>query len=87
LRGEKFELKHGYVAVKWRSPEDIKAGKTIKQALEDEEEFFKDSEYAEIGHPQGIKYLSQKISGLMQDKIEETFKTIESKIRGTLGSK
>ena len=36
LRGEEYQLKYGYVAVKGRSQQDIKEGKTIKDALIEE---------------------------------------------------
>ena len=60
LKGEEYQLKHGYVAIKGRSQQDIKDGKTIKDALEDEKKYFEDHpDYKAIAQHQGIKHLSK----------------------------
>ena len=81
LKGEEYQLKYGYVAVKGRSQQDIKEGKTIKDALIEEKKYFENSpDYSEIAHLQGIKYLSNKISKLMQKHIEKSLPDIRNKI-------
>lgn len=81
LKGEEYQLKHGYVAVKGRSQQAIKDGKTVKDALADEKKYFEDSpDYCKIAHLQGIKFLSNKISKLMQRHIEKSLPDIRSKI-------
>ena len=81
LKGEEYQLKHGYVAVKGRSQQDIKDGKTVKDALAEEKKYFDDSpDYSKIAHLQGIKFLSKKISTLMQRHIEKSIPDIRNKI-------
>ena len=81
LKGEEYQLKYGYVAVKGRSQQDIKEGKTIKDALIEEKKYFENNpDYSEIAHLQGIKYLSNKISKLMQKHIEKSLPDIRNKI-------
>ena len=43
LKGKEQQLKHGYVAVQCRSQDDIENGMTIKDCLEREENFFKNT--------------------------------------------
>ena len=81
LKGEEYQLKHGYVAVKGRSQQDINDGKTVKDALAEEKKYFENSPYySQIAHLQGIKFLSKKISKLMQRHIEKSIPDIRNKI-------
>ena len=87
LKGKEYQLKQGYVAVKGRSQQDIKDGKTIKHALAEEKKFFRENpDYSDISEKQGIKYLSNKISALMQKRIEKCLPNIQNKITSKLNS-
>ena len=44
LRGNKYPLKNGYIAVKWRSQDDSDKGITLEQSLKQEKEFFMEAE-------------------------------------------
>lgn len=78
LKGEEFKLKHGYVAVKGRSQQDIKDDKTIKDAQKDETEYFQKSEdYSDIARYQGIKHLKHILSKLLTIHICERLTKIK----------
>ena len=55
LRGFKYPLKNGYIAVKWRSQKDSEDGVTLEQSLKEEKDFFMESDaYGDIADTQGI---------------------------------
>ena len=89
LQGEKFKLKHGFVAVKWRSPNDIKNKLSIRDWLCEEEDFFRNKEngYSEIAHQQGIRFLREKASDLLKNHLINYLPKIQKDIKGNFDFK
>ena len=83
LQGEKFKLKHGFVAVKCRSLNDIKNKLSIRDLMREEENFFRNKEngYSEIAHQQGIRFLREKISELLKNHLLKYLPKIQKDIK------
>lgn len=78
LCGDSYPLKLGYIGVKCRNHEENTKGKTIKQALKDENDYFKENpNYKDICAGQGIEYLSKKLSTILHIHILSKLPEIE----------
>ncbi|CAI2359390.1 unnamed protein product [Moneuplotes crassus] len=85
INGTKYKLKHGYIGVKCRSQDDNNKGKTIKDSLEDEKNFFRTHpDYKDIAHTQGTSVLAQKLSVLLGEHIKKHLPFIQEKIHENL---
>ena len=63
LSGRVYPLKLGFIGVVNRSQQDINAGLPMKDALDNETEFFKNhSAYRNIAHRNGTKYLAKTLN-------------------------
>ena len=82
LKGEEYELAHGFVGVKCRSQKDNINNKSISFALEEEKEFFrKHPIYKDISDSQGIGVLASKLSKLLTSHIRKCLPKIEELIK------
>lgn len=85
LKGDEVDLHHGFVAVKGRSQDQILAGMTISEALEDEAEYFEDhEEYSQLSNAHevlGIPALVNKISTIMNKHIKKSLPSIIEEIK------
>lgn len=63
LTGRVYPLKLGFIGVVNRSQQDINSGKSMKEALEYESEFFRThASYRNIAHKNGTKYLARTLN-------------------------
>ena len=63
LTGRVYPLKLGFIGVVNRSQQDINSNKSMKEALEDEAEFFRThAAYRNIAHKNGTKYLARTLN-------------------------
>ena len=67
LKGDNYQLGHGYCAVILRSDKDIEQGKTIDDKMSEEEEFFKKHHLK----PSGVMEMRKMISNLQFNKIKD----------------
>jgi len=85
LTNNEFPLKHGYIAVKNRSPKDIKDGMLVKAALKNEEEWFSNHNvYRSYPLLWGSKRLSERLSELLSKQIVNSLPDIKKEISKTL---
>ena len=75
LTGQVYPLKLGFIGCVNRSQQDINAEKNMRDALESENEFFKNHPaYRNIAHKNGTKYLartSNHVSSYLEYRITE----------------
>jgi len=83
LLGQEVSLRLGYVGVKLRSQQDIKTGKPIQVALEDEKQYFaKHPVYSTMGPGYtGTKTLSDKLTKILYTHIKYNLPEIIKEIR------
>lgn len=85
LEGHALPLKLGYIGVKNRSQAEINAGKSIRDGLESEEEYFRSHpEYSRIAGRMGTKHLTQVLSQLLHAHIREAMPALRAKISDML---
>ncbi|OII75132.1 dynamin family protein [Cryptosporidium andersoni] len=84
LHGEDVPLRLGYIGVKNRSSADLKIGKTIKEALEDEMEFFTSHPIYRALTPEllGTKNLVTKLTKVLFRHIKTFLPDIKREING-----
>lgn len=82
LLGQEVHLRLGYVGVKLRSQQDIKSGKAIQVALEDEKQYFaKHPVYSTMGPGYtGTKTLSDKLTKILYTHIKYNLPDIVKEI-------
>jgi len=81
LKGEVVPLRLGYIGVKNRSQEDINNGKTIRNALRDEEKFFTNHPvYRPMSSQLGSRYLGEKLNTILVNHIKRTLPSIKQEI-------
>jgi len=85
LQNEEIPLRYGYVAVKGRSNQDIKAGMTIKEGLQLEREFFeRHPVYKNVDNPRetlGVDALTYKLTNILNKHIKKNLPTIVQVIK------
>lgn len=85
LSGKLVKLKHGFIGVKCRSQDDNNKGKTIKQALAEERQFFATHPaYKDFADTQGTEMLAHKLSALLVEHIRKLIPQIEDLIKKNL---
>jgi replication fork clamp-binding protein CrfC len=85
LLGNVIPLKHGFVGVINRNQHDIKTNKSIREALINEETYFKTHEiYQSISEKLGTKYLAQKLNSILIRHIEKCLPELRTKINNML---
>lgn len=88
IQGKLYPLKLGYVGVVCRSQKDIMTGKSLKDGLKHEQNFFYQSPiYAPFAHRLGVPYLSQTLNTLIVRHIKTNLPKIRSKINSMLFEK
>lgn len=81
LRGEVLPLKLGYIAVVNRSQNDINNNKSIRDALKDEEAFFRNHPaYRSVADSLGTKHLAKTLNKILLEHIRETLPDLKNKI-------
>lgn len=82
LSGKNYKLKHGYIGVKCRSQEDNNKNKSIRQALQEERQFFASHPaYKDFADTQGTEMLAKKLSELLASHIQASLPKIETLIK------
>ena len=88
IRGKVYPLKLGYVPVVCRSQRDIMQGKPIKEALRNEELFFKTKEeYQAMSSRAGIPFLCRSLNEIIVKHIKQCLPVLRSKITSFLYQK
>jgi replication fork clamp-binding protein CrfC len=89
LTGESYKLKHGFIALKNRSQEDINKNVSICVGREKEMLYFlSHPDYSSISEKQGTIYLSKKLNEMLGNHIKSTLpylkKQLEDKLSKTM---
>ena len=85
LAGRVIPLRYGYIPVINRGQKDIKHKKTIRDALQDEKNFFEShSSYSSKAQYCGTPYLAKKLNSILLHHIRQTLPDIKGKIEATL---
>ena len=88
LQGNIYPLKLGYYAVKCRSQQHIIDKVTIKQAIENEQKFFKEHDvYKDFADTMGIPFLSKSLNSILVQHIKASLPMLSSQIKAKLGDK
>lgn len=88
INGKVYPLKLGYIGIVCRSQKDILAGKPIKDALVNEDNFFKNSStYAPLSSRLGTPYLCKTLNVIIVKHIKRCLPIIRSKITSMLYQK
>jgi dynamin 1-like protein len=88
LSGKVIPLKLGYVGVVCRSQKDILQGRSIEDALKQEERFFRTSPvYAVAAQRLGVPYLSHNLNKIIVNHIKKYLPEIRSQITALLFQK
>lgn len=85
IRGKVYPLKLGYVPVVCRSQKDIMEGRPIKEALRQEDLFFKQNQdYQAMANRCGITYLCRNLNEVIVKQIKSCLPLLRSKITSCL---
>ena len=88
LQGNIYPLKLGYYAVKCRSQQHIIDKVTIKQAIENEEKFFREHEvYKDFAGTMGIPFLSKSLNAILIQHIKSSLPMLGAQIKAKLNDK
>ena len=88
LSGKIYPLKLGYIGVVCRSQKDIIQGKTIVEAVKNEEKFFRTSPiYYTMSQKLGVSYLAHTLNKIIVNHIKKCLPEIRSSITATLFQK
>jgi replication fork clamp-binding protein CrfC len=81
LEGRVIPLKLGYIGIVNRSQQDIIKNKPIREALEQERKFFRDSQtYKSIAHKQGTDFLAKRLNVVLLDHIRNKLPIIKENV-------
>ncbi|CEL93330.1 unnamed protein product [Vitrella brassicaformis CCMP3155] len=85
LHGKIYPLRRGYVAVVCRSQKDIAGKKNIRDALREEEKFFRShAAYRHIAHKCGTHYLANMLNQIFMHHIRDTLPELKARIQTLL---
>ncbi|CCH59471.1 hypothetical protein TBLA_0B06480 [Henningerozyma blattae CBS 6284] len=85
LAGRVIPLRYGYIPVINRGQKDIENNKTIRDALQDEKQFFAThAAYSSKSQYCGTPYLAKKLNSILLHHIRQTLPDIKAKIEATL---
>ena len=85
IRGEVLPLKLGYIAIVNRSQNDINSQKSIRDALKDEEGFWRNHPvYRNVADKLGTKFLAKSLNRILLNHIREVLPDLKSKIGGLI---
>jgi len=81
LTGQVIPLQLGFVGVVMRSQQDIKDGKPISKALQDEEKFFAmHPAYRQISQRLGTRFLTRTLNTILMQHIRKTLPELKARI-------
>ena len=81
LMGEVIPLELGFVGVVMRSQQDIKDGKPISKALQDEERYFATHDkYRAISSRLGTRYLTKRLNQLLMRHIRNSIPELKARV-------
>ncbi|EFC48946.1 dynamin [Naegleria gruberi] len=85
IRGEVLPLKMGYIGVINRSQNDINTNKSIRDALKDEDAFFRNHpSYRSYANNMGTKYLAKTLNKILLNHINNVLPELRNKIGNLL---
>ncbi|KIY51903.1 hypothetical protein FISHEDRAFT_36290 [Fistulina hepatica ATCC 64428] len=86
LTGRVYPLKLGFIGVVNRSQADINSGKSMSDALANEEEYFKTHPaYRNIAHKNGTRYLARTLNRVLMDHIREKLPDMKARLNTLMG--
>ncbi|KAI6023353.1 Dynamin central region-domain-containing protein [Pisolithus marmoratus] len=86
LTGRVYPLKLGFIGVVNRSQQDIITEKSMKDALEAEEEFFRNHlAYRNIAHKNGTKYLARTLNQVLMSHIRDKLPDMKARLNTLMG--
>ncbi|KAI7854349.1 Dynamin central region-domain-containing protein [Circinella umbellata] len=81
LMGRSYPLRLGFIGVVNRSQQDILTNKPMTEAIDAEEDFFRQhSAYRSIASRCGTKYLSKQLNSILYTRIKEKLPELRSKL-------
>ncbi|KAG6885760.1 hypothetical protein C0993_010272 [Termitomyces sp. T159_Od127] len=86
LTGRVYPLKLGFIGVVNRSQQDINSEKSMADALESENEFFRGHPaYRNISHKNGTKYLAKTLNQVLMNHIREKLPDMKARLNTLMG--
>ncbi|EDR14451.1 uncharacterized protein LACBIDRAFT_244551 [Laccaria bicolor S238N-H82] len=86
LTGRVYPLKLGFIGVVNRSQQDINSEKSMSDARESEEEFFKNHHaYRNIAHKNGTKYLAKTLNQVLMNHIRDKLPDMKARLNTLMG--
>ncbi|KAI0364548.1 hypothetical protein BV20DRAFT_955990 [Pilatotrama ljubarskyi] len=86
LTGRVYPLKLGFIGVVNRSQADINAEKSLSDALEAEEEFFRSHPaYRNIAHKNGTRYLAKTLNQVLMNHIRDKLPDMKARLNTLMG--
>jgi replication fork clamp-binding protein CrfC len=81
LEGKVIPLKLGFVGIINRSQHDITSGKSIRDALTYEKEYFRNNpSYRSIAHLHGTEYLTKRLNTILMNNIRAKLPSLKEKV-------
>ncbi|KAG6917098.1 hypothetical protein DXG01_003918 [Tephrocybe rancida] len=86
LTGRVYPLKLGFIGIVNRSQQDINSEKSMKDALESENEFFRNHPaYRNIAHKNGTKYLAKSLNQVLMNHIRDKLPDMKARLNTLMG--
>ena len=86
LTGRVYPLKLGFIGVVNRSQQDINSNKSMKDASESEEEFFRShSSYRGVAHKNGTRYLAKTLNQVLMNHIRDKLPDMKARLNTLMG--
>ncbi|KIK05685.1 hypothetical protein K443DRAFT_130271 [Laccaria amethystina LaAM-08-1] len=86
LTGRVYPLKLGFIGVVNRSQQDINSEKSMSDARDSEEEFFKNHHaYRNIAHKNGTKYLAKTLNQVLMNHIRDKLPDMKARLNTLMG--
>ncbi|KAG6808394.1 hypothetical protein H0H92_004284 [Tricholoma furcatifolium] len=86
LTGRVYPLKLGFIGVVNRSQQDINSEKSMTDALESENEFFRNhAAYRNIAHKNGTKYLAKTLNQVLMNHIRDKLPDMKARLNTLMG--
>ncbi|KAH6915673.1 dynamin protein dnm1 [Coprinopsis sp. MPI-PUGE-AT-0042] len=86
LTGRVYPLKLGFIGVVNRSQQDILSDKPMKDAIDSEDEFFRNHPaYRNIAHKNGTKYLAKSLNTVLLNHIREKLPDMKARLNTLIG--
>ncbi|OBZ74027.1 Dynamin-related protein DNM1 [Grifola frondosa] len=86
LTGRIYPLKLGFIGIVNRSQQDINVEKSLKDALESEDEFFRSHPvYRNIAHKNGTRYLAKTLNQVLMNHIRDKLPDMKARLNTLMG--